>query len=142
MADFPDGSNFADNPPDHPHTDLWRDIPQSGRWITIRDKKGRKGKIWKATSRGAIILPTSASRLAEHAELVGYRLDPALAVIQRIDPVRGGKSITNPGDWIDITLPVPEADPVHEVAVQAEQLLPSELLALRDRIDAQIEGMR
>ncbi|CAM3038387.1 hypothetical protein SKPI104516_15450 [Skermania piniformis] len=141
VADFPDGSNFRDNPPDHPNTDLWRDIPMSGEWITIRDKKGRKRRFWKATARGAITLPATASRLAEHAELVGYVLDPKLAKIKRQDPVRLGRSLTSPGDWVDLSAPDPAPNPVLEHAAAAEaELTPVELRELRDRIDQQLEG--
>ncbi|MGI5222165.1 phage gene 29 protein family protein [Nocardia sp. CA-290969] len=140
MADYPDGSNFEDTP-QHPHTDLFRDIPISGRWITIRDAKtGQRTKVWRVGARGVITLPSTASRIAEHAELCGFRLHPELALIKRVDPIRGGKSITNPGDWMDINAPDPDPDPVHVVAAQAEQLMPSELLELRRRIDEQLGG--
>lgn len=141
MADYPDGTNFADNPPDHPHTDLFRDIPMSGTWITVRGPKGTKARVWRATGRGAITLPATASRIAEHAELVGFVLDPDRAQIKRVDPVRGGRSITNPGNWVDIDAPEPAPDPVTQIAAAAEsQLMPHELIELRDRIDAQLEN--
>lgn len=141
VADYPDGTNFEDVP-DHPNTALFRDIPRSGQWITTRDlRTGARAKVWKATARGVITLPMTASRIAEHAELVGYVLNPELAKIKRIDPVRGGKSITSPGTWVDIDVPEPPPNPVHQVDAQAAELMPSELLELRDRIDARIEGM-
>ncbi|PPJ31848.1 hypothetical protein C5E45_32675 [Nocardia nova] len=143
MADFPDGTNFEDTPL-HPNTDLFRDIPMSGRWITTFDPVTQtQAKVWKATARGVITLPTTASRIAEHAELVGFVLNPDLAQIKRIDPVRGGKSLTSPGEWVDIDAPEPPPNPVHQIAAQAEHhLMPSELLELRDRIDAQIENLK
>lgn len=143
MADYPDGSNFEDTP-EHPYTSLFRDIPMSGRWITVRDPKtGKRARVWRATARGVITLPTTASRIAEHAELVGMVLDPDRAQIKRIDPVRGGKSITSPGDWVPVDAEEPAPNPVADIAAQAEQqLMPSELLELRARIDAQLEGMQ
>ncbi len=140
MADFPDGSSYSDQPL-HPHTDLFRDIPISGTFAKVRDPDtGRKRRIWRPTRRGVITLPATASRIAEHAELVGFRLDPALAVIKRIDPIRGGKSITNPGDWADVSAPEPPPNPVAVVAAAAADLMPAELLELRDRIDEQLGG--
>ncbi|WP_328660352.1 phage gene 29 protein family protein [Nocardia salmonicida] len=139
MADYPDGTNFADEPM-HPHTDLFRDIPVSGHFITTRDRKGKKSRIWRPTARGAITLPATASRIAEHAELVGFVLDPDRALIKRIDPLRGGRSITNPGTWVDSDAPVPDVKPVDVVAAASEALMPSELLELRARIDAQLES--
>ncbi|WP_280305356.1 phage gene 29 protein family protein [Nocardia neocaledoniensis] len=139
MSDYPDGTNFTDVP-QHPNTDLFRDIPTSGHFITTRDRKGKKTRIWRPTARGAITLPATASRIAEHAELVGFVLDPDRALIKRIDPIRGGRSITNPGTWVDVTAPVPDVAPVDVVAAASEALMPSELLELRARIDARLES--
>lgn len=142
MPDYPDGTNYVDTP-EHPWTDLFRDIPVSGHFVTTRTgvgKAAKKTRLWTPTARGVITLPSTASRIAEHAELVGLRLDPSLALIKRIDPVRGGRSITNPGEWVDITAPDPPPNPVHAVAAAAEELMPSELLELRNRIDAQLES--
>lgn len=141
MADYPDGTNFEDTP-QHPHTDLFRDIPLSGRWITVRDAKtGKKARLWRIGGRGVITLPATAGRIAEHAELCGFRLHPELAKIKRIDPIRGGKSLTSPGDWVDITAPEPELAPIDKVTAATEELMPSELIELRRRIDNRLEGM-
>lgn len=142
MADYPDGTNYDDTPP-HPWTELFRDIPISGQWVTVPPRPGSREaptRLWRPTARGAITLPATAARIAEHADLVGFELNPEKALIKRIDPIRGGGSITNPGNWVDITAPEPPPNPVHVVAAAAQALMPSELLELRDRIDEQLES--
>ena len=152
MSDYPDGTDYVE-PKLHPNTDLWRDVPTGGEFVKVTaasaamagDKfpllKGKK-KWWRRTGRGAISLPATASRLAEHAELVGYVLDPKRAMIKRIDPVRGGKSLTSPGDWVDIDAPAPPPSPVNQLAAVAEQSLAHhELVELRQKLDESISGM-
>lgn len=152
MSDYPDGTDYVE-PKLHPNTDLWRDIPTGGEFVKVSsimaaaggDKfpliKGKK-KWWRRTGRGAISLPITASRLAEHAELVGYELNPSKAQIKYIDPVRGGKSLTSPGDWVDIDAPAPPPSPVNQLAAVANaELAPHELIELRQKLDEQISGM-
>ena len=152
MSDYPDGTDYVE-PKLHPNTDLWRDIPTGGEFVKVtaaaigaagKDKfpmiKGKK-KWWRRTGRGAISLPVTASRLAEHAELVGYVLDPSRALIKYIDPVRGGKSLTSPGDWVDVDAPAPPPSPVNQLAaVAGSSLAHHELVELRQRLDEQISG--
>ena len=153
MSDFPDGTKFVETKL-HPNTDLWRDIPITGEFVRapiiaaeIAAAGGEalpktKKRWWRRTSRGAITLPVTASRLAEHAELVGYVHDPARAKIKYIDPVRGGKSLTSPGDWVDIDAPAPPQSPVKQfVAAASAKLTPQELMELRDGLDEQIEAI-
>lgn len=154
MSDYPDGTNYVE-PQLHPLTDLWRDIPQTGEFVRapivaaeIAAAGGEplpksKKKWWRRTSRGAITLPVTASRLAEHAELVGYVHDPARAQIKYIDPVRAGKSLTSPGDWVDIDAPAPPQSPVNQFAAAAEaKLMPQEVVELRDKLNEQIEAIQ
>lgn len=149
MSDYPDGTDYVE-PKLHPNTDLWRDIPTGGEFVKVsaaaaaasggKLPKGKR-RMWRRTGRGAISLPATSSRLAEHAELVGYVLDPSRAQIKYIDPVRGGKSLTSPGDWVDIDAPAPPQSPVNQLAAVAEQQLAHhELVELRRKLDESISA--
>lgn len=140
MADFPDGSNYVE-PKLHPLADLWKDIPIAGEFV--RQGRGKR-KLWRRTAPGVITMPTTPSRLAEHAELVGYVYDPDRARIKRLDPSRFGKSITNPGTWVDVTAPEPAPSPVNDIAAQAElaKMSGAELMELSQRLAAQAEARR
>ena len=62
--------------------------------------------------------------------------------VQRVDPVRGGRSLTSPGIWQDITAPVPDADPVNEVVAKAAEhsMTAAELMRASEALKAQAEA--
>ncbi|QCG77766.1 hypothetical protein QLQ77_gp20 [Gordonia phage Reyja] len=108
-------------PPPHRWAHLFRDIPLSGEWV-----KSRGGEVWLQAAPGCIVTPHTASRIAEHVELVGGTIDEAAAQIRRIPP-RGGDHSAAAGRWQDVRLPVPDGDKVAELEAHADQLTPAEL---------------
>ncbi len=99
---------------------LFLDIPMS----MGRDPAG----VWQP-SAGAIMLPHTAARLAQHVELAGFDLDPDRAQIRRVDLPRGAHR------WQDVRLEVPDPDPVEAVHVAATAALtPAEKAALIERL--------
>lgn len=112
----------------HPNEALFLDIPMSMA-------KGPHGRFIAAP--GAIILPHTAARLAEHVELCGFVLDPDAAAIRRVDLPRGAAR------WQDIVDPVPDVDPVDAVHVAAAAALtPAEQAALIERLQEGLDGQR
>lgn len=100
----------------HPLEALWLDVPLS----MTKDPTGRR-----LPTGGVIVLPHTAARLAEHAELCGYVLDEAKAKIRRVDLPRGAAR------WQDVADPIPATDPVDAVYTAAAAVLtPAEKAAL------------
>lgn len=134
----PDGDVYnPDDAPHHPNEDLFRDIPL--KWERV---PGEYGWIYRPAAASVLAHPATPAVLALHAELVGLRLDPELAKVRRIDPVRGGRSLTSPGIWQDVKLPIPDADPVNEIlAKAAEQTMsPAEMAKAADALMAQAKA--
>ena len=103
---------------------LFLDIPMT----MVRDPAG----IWQP-SPGAIMLPHTAARIAEHVELCGFDLDEAAAQIRRVDLPRGAHR------WQDARSPIPDIDPVDKVRdVATTVLTTSEKQALIERLQADI----
>lgn len=133
----PDGDVYDPQAePTHPWADLFRDIPM--KWERV---PGRDGWIYRPGGPGVLSMPQTPDLLARHVQLCGFQLDESKRLVQRIDPVRGGRSITSPGVWQDITAPVPEADPVGEVVAAAAErkLTPSELRRTAEALMNQAE---
>jgi hypothetical protein len=128
IDDHGDTYNIPYNPADrdtHRWEDYFKDIPLT----MVRDATG----VW-LPSPGAIVLPHTAARLAEHVELCGFTLDPAAARIRRVDLPRGAHR------WQDASLPVPDTDPVDKVHVAVtETLTDREKKRLIDRLSADLE---
>lgn len=126
-------------PKEHPWADHFRDVPT--KWSRVPSPHGADGFVLTAGT-GVLTHPTVPSQLARHAELAGFVLDPSRARIRRIDPVRGGRSLTSPGIWQDVQTPVPEGDPVHTVLATAagEGLTPAEMIRAADELRAQAEA--
>ena len=80
--------------------------------------------------------------LALHVQLCGFHLVEADRKVQRIDPVRGGRSLTSPGIWQDVTAPVPDTDPVNEVLATAasQTMTPAEMMRAAKALQAQAEA--
>lgn len=109
----------------HEWEDLFKDIPLT----MVQDPAG----IWQP-SAGAIFLPHTAARLAQHVELCGFVLDDAAARIRRVDLPRGAHR------WQDTSLPIPDADPVDKVHIAVtEALTDGEKQRLIDRLSADLE---
>ena len=106
---------------------LFLDIPMT----MVRDPAG----IWQP-SPGAIMLPHTAARIAEHVELCGFALDDQAAQIRRVDLPRGAHR------WQDTRSPVPDIDPVDKVREVATAVLTtSEKQALIERLQADIDDI-
>lgn len=118
-------------PPEHKWADLFRDVPMTGQWV---------GKIWVA-GRGVLTLPHTASRLAEHAELVGLRLDESKAKIVRVGPTRGGPHLAAAGHWQDVTKPLPDVNPIAAVKEVAQDLTPAEKAQLVADLQADLDDI-
>lgn len=110
----------------HRWEDLFRDIP-----MTM--SKGPDG-LWMP-SGGAMFLPHTAARLAEHVELCGYGdPDPGLAQVRRIALPRGAYR------WQDVRSEMPNIDPVDSVHTVASAALTSgEKQALIERLQNDIQ---
>lgn len=109
----------------HPWEDLFKDIPLT-MW---RDPAG----IWQP-SPGAIFLPHTAARIAEHVELCGFDLGAATPQIRRVDLGRGAHR------WQDASLPIPEVDRVEKVHTAASAVLTtSEKADLIERLQSEID---
>lgn len=112
----------------HQFESLWQDIP-------MRMSHGPDG-LWLPTG-GLDMLPVTAARLAQHAELVGYTPpDGAAAQIRRVALPRGAFR------WQDVRAEVPDVDPVDAVHVAAAAVLtPAEKASLIDRLRDDLAGM-
>ena len=134
----PDGDvyNPADQPT-HPWEDLFRDIPL--KWERV---PGGEGYVYRPAGPGVLALPQGPAALALHVQLCGFQLVEAKRKVQRVDPVRGGRSLTSPGIWQDITAPVPDADPINEVMAKAAEhhMTPAELMRAAEALKAQAEA--
>ena len=86
--------------------------------------------------------PPGSRRAGLHVQLCGFQLVEAKRKVQRMDPVRGGRSLTSPGIWQDITAPVPDADPVNEVVAKAAEhsMTAAELMRASEALKAQAEA--
>lgn len=128
--------------PSHPWADLFRDIPQ--KWQRVPAPEGvnaPEGLVFRPAGPGTITLPTTPAHIAQHVQLCGFTLDETARQVQRIDPIRGGRSFTSPGIWQDLRLPIPEGNPVNEVVAKAaeHQLTPAELMQAAEALKAQAE---
>lgn len=125
-------------PREHPWADWFRDIPM--RWERVPDGTG--AWVFKA-GPGVLTSPTTPSDLARHVQLCGFRRNPADAKVKRIDPVRGGRSLTSPGIWLDATAPEPEGSPVHTVVATAagQNMTAAELVQAADALRSAAETM-
>lgn len=129
--------------PSHPWADLFRDIPQ--KWQRVPAPEGvnaPEGLVFRPAGPGTITLPTTPAHIAQHVQLCGFKLDETARQVQRIDPIRGGRSFTSPGIWQDLHLPIPDANPVNEVVAKAaeHQLTPAELMRASEALKAQAEA--
>ncbi|AWY06521.1 minor tail protein [Gordonia phage Trine] len=134
----PDGDVFdPDMAPSHPWEDLFRDIPL--KWERV---PGSDGLVYRPGGPGVLSHPTAPAQLAIHAELCGLRLHPEEARVRRVDPVRGGRSLTSPGIWQDVKTPVPEGDPVTEVLATAvgQNMTPAEMARAAERLMAEAKS--
>lgn len=107
--------------PSHPWADLFRDIPK--KWQRVPAPEGvnaPEGLVFRPAGPGTITLPTTPAHIAQHVQLCGFKLDETARQVQRIDPIRGGRSFTSPGIWQDLRLPIPEGNPVHAVVQEAK----------------------
>lgn len=123
------------NPADlqeHPWADLFLDIPL--KWQKVPNGKG--GLVFMPDGPGVLATPVAPSALALHAQLCGFQLVESKARVRRIDPIRGGRSLTSPGIWQDITLPIPEGSPIHAVVATAmgSDMTPAELIQAGERL--------
>ena len=127
-------------PREHPWADQFRDVPV--KWTKVPSPHGSDGFVFTPAGPGVLSHPTVPSELARHAQLAGFILDPERAKIRRIDPVRGGRSLTSPGIWQDVQLPIPEGDPVNTVLATAagEGLTPAEMIRASDELRAAAEA--
>lgn len=106
---------------------LFLDIPMS----MSRDPRG-----WWLPSPGAIMLPHTAARIAQHVELAGFDLDEGRAKIRRVDLPRGAHR------WQDARAAVPDVDPVEAVhTAAAAALTPAEKAALIERLSQDIADL-
>ena len=114
----------------HPWENLFRDIPL--KWERV---PGESGYIYRPAGPGVLAL-------ALHVQLCGFQLVESKRKVQRIDPVRGGRSLTSPGIWQDISAPVPDADPVNEVVAKAAEhsMTAAELMRASEALKAQAEA--
>lgn len=121
-------------PPEHPWADLFRDIPTS--WERL------PSGLFKAGG-SVVTTPVAPSMFARHVQLCGFRLNSADAKVKRIDPVRGGRSLTSPGIWLDATEPEPEGNPVHTVVAAAagQNMSAAELVQAADALRSAAENM-
>ena len=121
----------------HPWENLFRDIPL--KWERV---PGESGYIYRPAGPGVLALPQGPAALALHVQLCGFQLVEAKRKVQRIDPVRGGRSLTSPGIWQDISAPVPDADPVNEVVAKAAEhsMTAAELMRASEALKAQAEA--
>ena len=99
----------------HPWENLFRDIPL--KWERV---PGESGYVYRPAGPGVLALPQGPAALALHVQLCGFKLDETARQVQRIDPIRGGRSFTSPGIWQDLRLPIPEGNPVHAVVQEAK----------------------
>jgi|CXWJ01.1.fsa_nt_gi hypothetical protein len=139
MAKYMEPDSDVYNPLDqrtHPWENLFRDIPL--KWEKV---PGESGMIYKPGGPGVLATPLAPAAFALHVQLCGFKLVESERKVQRIDPVRGGRSLTSPGIWQDITLPIPDANPVNEVVAKAaeHQLTPAELMQAAEALKAQAE---
>ncbi|QLF83998.1 hypothetical protein SEA_UPYO_19 [Gordonia phage Upyo] len=137
----PDGDVYDPaQAPSHPWEDLFRDIPL--KWERV---PGGNGWVYRPAGPGVLTHPTTPARLALHVQLCGFQLVEDKRQVQRIDPVRGGRSLTSPGIWQDIKTPIPDANPVNEVLAEAarQEMTPAEMVraaeALRSAAEAQAQ---
>lgn len=134
----PDGDVYnPSDQPTHPWEDLFRDIPL--KWERV---PGGEGYVYRPAGPGVLALPQGPAALALHVQLCGFKLVESERKVQRIDPVRGGRSLTSPGIWQDITKPVPDMDPVNDVVAKAaeNQMTPAELMRAAEALKAQAEA--
>lgn len=122
--------------PKHPWADLFRDMPL--KWDRV---PGEGVYLYRPAGPGVIAMPHTPHALALHVQLCGFKLHEDERKVQRIDPVRGGRSFTSPGIWQDIRKPIPDADPVNEVVAAAaeRQLSPAELMRAAEALKTQAE---
>ena len=127
VGDQDDTYTIPYNPADRDHhrwEDLFKDIPLT----MVQDPAG----IWQP-SPGAIFLPHTAARIAEHVELCGFDLG-AEPKVRRVDLGRGVHR------WQDATLPIPDVDPVEKVHAAASAVLTtSEKADLIERLQSEID---
>ena len=123
--------------PSHPWEDLFKDIPT--KWERV---PGKSGMIYRPAGPGVLALPQGPAALALHAQLCGFQLVESKRKVQRVDPIRGGRSLTSPGIWQDITVPVPDADPVNEVVATAAKhdMTPAEMMRAAEALQAQAQA--
>lgn len=109
----------------HPHEALFENIPTTM-------SKGPDG-LWMP-SAGAIFMPHTAARIAEHVELCGFRFDESAAQIRCVDLARGSRR------WQDARAPIPKVDPVDSVhTVASAALTPGEKGALIERLQQDLD---
>lgn len=117
---------------EHPWADDFRDIPL--KWRRVPDGKG--ALVFQPDGPGVLATPIAPTAFARHVQLLGYRPIPEERKIRRVDPVRGGRSLTSPGIWQDISAPMPVGDPVHAVVATAAAsgMTPAELMKASERL--------
>lgn len=110
----------------HRWEEMFMDIPLT----MVRDPAG----IWQP-SPGAIFLPHTAARIAQHVELCGFGAPTEKRTkIRRVDLPRGAHR------WQDATLPIPDVDPVDKVHTATSAVLTnSEKARLIERLQADID---
>ena len=121
----------------HPWENLFRDIPM--KWERV---PGENGFIYRPGGPGVLGMPQLPASLALHVQLCGFHLVEADRKVQRLDPIRGGRSLTSPGIWQDISVPIPDMDPVNEVVAKAAEnaMSPAELMRASEALKAQAEA--
>ena len=141
MGKYMEPTGDVYNPADqrtHPWENLFRDIPM--KWERV---PGQSGMIYRPGGPGVLAMPQAPAALALHVQLCGFKLVEDDRKVQRLDPLRGGRSLTSPGIWQDITAPVPDVDPVNEVVAKAaeQQMTPAELMRASEALKAQAEQL-